>query len=65
MDVGTEAAPPSHATPPEPLLADVVVLPREIDAKGGLYDSSVVTIVKESPQPNGAFREFADGAVSG
>ncbi len=47
-DVRAEAAPPPPVPLPEPMLADVVILPREIDSEGrGLYDSSVVTVVKE------------------
>jgi hypothetical protein len=48
---------------PETPSADAVVLPRETDGEIGLYDDSVVTLVKELREA-GASAEFLHGAGS-
>ena len=55
--------PPSGLEMPETPSADAVVLPRETDGEIGLYDDSVVTLVKELREA-GASAEFLHGAES-
>jgi hypothetical protein len=54
---------PAGLAMPETPSADAVVLPRETDGEIGLYDDSVVTLVKELREA-GASAEFMHGAES-